>query len=262
MYLNKVITIAILLMCCGTTHAWTDEVAIADNETMDINFNPAINGSSSDNPYHFSDSDIQDTPYSTGTYVSNDPVTMNFAYTIYKQVWDASGSVYVNTDCNVTIETSVTLSYNSVTGQYEKPANFAEITSNGYMVKKYFQDLINSDSQYCSEFNTTDDTSTPDVFYTAIDIDVGDGDEYHGEMYVTIDDQNKGELATDESPYGYAFGGRGSAGGSGAIYNDLNMYGETGGDESGMGDTFDMFFWLFIPIIFLLAVAKFIGRII
>lgn len=256
MYCSKLITLLVLITTLSTAQAWTDEVPIAGNETMDINWNPYVDGSSADNPYKYSDDDITYASFTDSTFCSTHAGVLNYVYVVYKQIWDATGQVYVQTDCNISIETSVTLSYNHETNMYEIPANWDEQVSNGYLVKKYFQELINSDSQYCSEFNTTDDTDTPDVFYSAIDIDVGDGEEYQGEMYVSIDDRDAQELANEESPYGYAMTGRGSEGGAGSIYSDLNMYDEGDTGSAEMGSAFQTFFYCFLPFIFIIAVFK------
>jgi len=259
---NKLIGLVVLLLCCGNTAAWTDEVGVASNETLHVDFNPAMNESSVDNPYQFSDSDIMMEPFFIDKYVSSHQITIAYVYTIYKQIWDDDGSMYTQTDCNITIETEVTLSWDSDIEQYVLPPNFNEQMTNGYMVKKYFQDLINSDSEYCSEWNTTDDTTTPDVFYTGIEIDVGDGTTSTAYMYTSIDDRDAQDLASDETPYGYAFAGRGSEGGSGSIYEGIDLYGDGAGDESGLGSAFNCLFFLLIPIIFLLAVVKFVMKII
>lgn len=258
---NKVISLIIVLLCCGTSMAWTDEVPVATNETLHIDFNPAMNESAADNPYKFSDTDIMNTPFFMDQYYSNDQVTINYVYTIYKQIWDSDGSVYTQTDCNISVETSVTLSWDSEKEQYVLPESFSNQMTNGYMVKKYFQDLINSDSQYCSEWNTTDEVDTPDIFYTAVEIDGGDGNTHIGDMYASIDDRDAQDLARDETPYGYALSGRGSEGGGASIYEGLDMYGDGAGDESGLGSVFDTLFFLLIPIIFLLCVCKFVMKI-
>jgi len=262
MLLNKLTGLIILLACCGTAASWTDETGIAGNETLHIDFNPAMNESSADNPYKFSDGDIMSDPFFKNTYISNHQTTINYVYTIYKQIWDSDGSVYTQTDCNITVETSVTLSWDSDIEQYVLPPNFNDQMTNGFMVKKYFQDLINSDSEYCSEWNTTDDTTTPDIFYTGVEIDAGDGNTSSAHMYTSIDDRDVQELATDETPYGYALSGRGSEGGSGNIYEGIDMYGDGAGDESGLGGAFNCLFFLLIPLIFLLCVAKFVSKII
>lgn len=261
MYYSKLIVLIVLLTTLSTAQAWTDETPIAANETIDMNWNPSIDASTVDNPYKYSDTDITMDTLLDPTLISMHDGEINFVYTIYKQVWDATGGMYVQSDCNVTIETSVTLSYNSESGMYEMPSNWNTQISNGFMVKKYFQDLINSDSEYCTEFNTTDDSSTPDVFYTAIDVDVGDGEEYQGEMYVSIDDRDAQELANEESPYGYAMSGRGAEGGGGSIYGEIDMYDEGDTGSAEMGGAFKTFFYCFIPFIFILGVFKLMLRV-
>ena len=198
-----------------------------------------MDGSSIERPHPYSDT--MDFPLISPTFQSNDQIIINYVYTIYKQVWDSTGAQYVQTDCNITIETSVTLSWSTEQEQYVLPDNWATQTTNGFLVKKYFQELINSDSQYCSKFNTTDDSDKPDVFYTAIDVDAGDGNTYEGEMYVSLDDRDAEDLARDETAYGYALSGKGGDGASGSIYDGVDMYGGTG-DEGGFGNLFSILF--------------------
>ena len=115
---NKLIRVVVLLLCCGIATAWTDETGVVANETLYIDFNPVMNESSADNPYKFSDGNIMSDPFFKNTYVSNHQITINYVYTIYKQIWDDDTSVYTQTDCNITVETSVTLSWDSDIEQY------------------------------------------------------------------------------------------------------------------------------------------------
>ena len=59
--------------------------------------------------------------------------------------------------------------------------------------------------------------------------------------------------------YGFDLDGKGSDGGSGSIYEDIDLYGGTG-DESKMGAGFYMIFFALIPIIFVFAVLKMCQR--
>jgi hypothetical protein len=60
--------------------------------------------------------------------------------------------------------------------------------------------------------------------------------------------------------YGFDLEGRGSDGGSGSIYEGIDLYGGTG-DESGMGAGFGWIFYGLIPIIFMFSVFKFCRRV-
>ena len=64
-----------------------------------------------------------------------------------------------------------------------------------------------------------------------------------------------------DTDYGFDLEGRGTEGGSGSIYEGIDLYGSTGSDESGMGVGFSWIFFGLIPIIFLFAVFKFCQRV-
>jgi len=254
------VSLAIFIGFTGSAQAWTDESAPLDNETLNIGFNPALNESAANNPYPFGlYHDTMEDPLLMSSFLSNDPVTMCTSYIIYKQVWDGSSYQQINT-CNVSIDTCIDLVYNPVSEAYELPANWNQVVSNGFLVKKYFQDLINSDSEYCSQWNSSDDTQFPDVFYTYIDVDVNDGEDHTAYMYTSLDDGDIESMGDDDTDYGFDMGGRGSDGGSGSIYEGIDLYGGVG-DESGMGAGFGWIFFGLIPIIFLFAILKFCRRV-
>jgi hypothetical protein len=260
MYL-KILIIGILLTTVGTSCAWTDETPPVANETLNVGLSPYLNSSTATSSYLYGlDSVIMNIPLCMQSYLSNDAITVCTQYYIYKQVW--TGTSYTQIDnCNISMETCVDLVYNPQADAYELPTNWAQTTSNGFLVKKYFQGLINSDSQYCSEWNNTDESDHPDVFYSTVDIDVEDGNNYWGYAYISIDNDDEETLKKGEIDYGFALDGRGSDGASGSIYEGVNMYGGTGGDASGMGASFNVIFWVIIPLIFVLAAVKFMSRV-
>lgn len=252
---------AICIAFSGTAQAWTYESAPLDNETLNIGFNPTLNESTANNPYPFGlYNEIMEDPLLMSSYLSNDPVTVCTSYIVYKQVWDGSSYQQI-TNCNITIDTCVDLVYNPISEAYELPDDWSQVVSNGFLVKKYFQDLINSDSEYCSQWNSSDDTPFPDVMYTYIDVDVDDGEEHTAYMYTSLDDGDIESLSDDDIDYGFALDGRGSDGGSGSIYEGIDLYGSGAGDESGMGAGFGWIFYGLIPIIFLFAVFKMCQRV-
>lgn len=260
MYL-KIIVVGLLLMTVGNAYAWTDETPPIANETLNVGLSPYLNSSTTASPYLYGlDIDIMNNPLSVQSYLSNDAITVCTQYYIYKQVW--TGTSYTQIDnCNISMETCVDLVYNPQKEAYELPSNWAQTTSNGFLVKKYFQELINSDSEYCNQWNNTDESDHPDVFYTTVDIDVEDGNTYWGYAYVSIDNDDEETLKKGEIDYGFALDGRGSDGSSGSIYEGINMYGSSGEDASGMGSSFNVIFWVIIPLIFVLAAVKFMSRV-
>jgi hypothetical protein len=205
------------------------------------------------------DNDVMEQPFQSPSYSSLDPLTVCTSYMIYKQVWDGSSYTQIET-CNVSIDTCVNLSYNPTTEMYELPDNWANVVSNGFIVKKYFQELINSDSEYCSQWNSTDNEFS-DVFYTTIEVDAGTGDTQTATIYTALDDDDIEILKAGDIDYGFGLVGRGSGGGSGSIYEGIDMYGASGKDTTGMGAGFNTIFWCIIPLIFILAIMKLSSRV-
>lgn len=259
MLLNKIILIGIFFMCIGSISAWGDETAPLDNETVNIGLNPALNESAANNPYPYGiNNDIMESPLTKGSYLSNDPITLCTSYMLYKQVWDGSSYIQIE-ECNITLTECVDLIYNPESEAYELPDNWADVTTNGFLVSRYFQNLINSDSQYCSQWNSSDESDFPDVFYTSVVVDYGYGTDT-GFMYTSLDDDDIESFSDDDIDYGFMDSGRGSDAGSGSIYEGINLYGNTEGGSSaqGMGDAFGNLFYLIIPILFILCVLKFV----
>ena len=125
MWQVKLIVVGMLIMSIGSAMAWTDESAPVANETLNIGFNPILDGeSTANNPYPFGMyPELMDESLLMSSYLSNDPLTVCTTYTLYKQVWDGSSYVQI-TNCNISIDTCVNLSYNSVTDAYKLPSNW------------------------------------------------------------------------------------------------------------------------------------------
>ena len=97
-----------------------------------------------------------------------------------------------------------------------------------------------------------------------VDID-GDGDtlDNSNSGYVTVSNDDVEGIYDDAHggiDYGFDLEGRGSDGGSGSVYEGIDLYGGTN-DESGMGAGFGWIFFGLIPIIFMFAVFKFCRRV-
>lgn len=257
----KLIVIGLFIMSIGTAIAWTDEVAPVGNETLNLGFNPALNETTADIPYLYGmDIDVMNQPLLMSSYLSNDAVTVCTTYTLYKQIWNGTDYEQI-INCNISIDSCVDLIYNPSKDAYELPPNFQQVTTNGFLIKKYFQELINSDSEYCSQWNSTDDIDFPDVMYTTIEIDVNDGNTYEAYMYTALDGDDVETLQSGDIDYGFALDGRGSGGSSGSIYEGIDMYGSSDSDTSGMAAGFNTIFWCIIPLIFILAVMKLSSRV-
>lgn len=260
MLLNKIVILGLLLMTIGNAYAWTDETAPYDNETLNYGFNPALNESTANDPYLYGmDIDVMDQPFQQPYYSSLDSITQCTSYMLYKQVWDGSSYVQIE-NCNISIDACIDLYYNPTTEMYELQPDYVDVMTNGFLIARYFQQLINSDSQYCSQWNSTD-SDFPDVFYSTIEVDAGTGATTTATIYTALDDDDIEIMKSGDIDYGFALDGRGSDGSSGSIYEGINMYGSTGGDSTGMGAGFNVIFWCIIPLIFILAVMKLSSRV-
>jgi hypothetical protein len=266
MLLNKIILVGIFLICIPVISAWNTAGELYDNETLNVGFNPVLNESEANNPYPYGlYPEFMDDPILKPSLSSLDPLTMCTTYTIYKQIWDGSNYVQIDT-CHISIDDCVDLQYNSITNMYELPDTWAEHVSNGFLVKKYFQELINSDSEYCSEWNSSD-SEFPDVFYSYIGVDVNTGTNYTAYMYTSVSDDDIETLTTEKIPdygdYGLDTDGQGSDAGTGGIYQGLNIYGaDKDGMASGTMGMFKQLFYILIPILFILCAFKFIGKVV
>lgn len=263
MYLHKLIIIGLLLISIGNAYAWDEETGQVGNETLNTGFNPFINMSSSEIPFEYTyEREIMNMPFTQGSYTSNNAIAICTNYKIYKQIWDGSSYVQIN-NCNISIDTCINLDYDANKKQYVLPENYKDVMTNGFLVKKYFQELINSNDIYCSTYNNSDEIKHPDVLYTEINIDASDGNEYIGYIYTSLDDNAEMELSSyGNIDYGFSNIGKGSDAGTGSIYQGLNLYGSGGGDTTGMSELFNLIFWALIPFIFILCVFKMIGKII
>ena len=256
----KIAIIGLLLMTIGNAYAWDDESAPFDNETLNYGFDPMLNESTANNPYLFGmNNELMHKPFQQPYYSSLDPITRCTSYMLYKQVWDGSSYVQIE-NCNISIDACIDLYYNPTTEMYELQPDYIDVMTNGFLVSKYFQELINSDSEYCSQWNSTDDSDFPDVFHTVIEVDAGTGETQTAEMYTSLDEEDVETMKVGDIDYGFALDGRGSGGSSGSIYDGIDMYGSSGGDSTGMGAGFNTIFWCIIPLIFILAVMKLSSR--
>ena len=263
MQTNKLITIMILLTCIPSAYAWTDEQDLfTENETCEFNVNPIFNTSTVDNPYWFEqekylhgDKDIL-SPY----FRSNDVMDYCMDYDICKYVWDSSTSSYVKSACCITITECITCEYKvdaNGDGYYALPDNFESQMNDGFLIKRYFQEMLNSGQIECSDFTTTDDSGdNPDVFGINASADVGNTNlnaVYTG--YVTLTGESEKLMNSQGQDYGFDMDSIGGEGGSGALANQLGL-GELDEGSLATKGMFNMLFYAFIPVLFILLWMK------
>ena len=234
MLVNKIVIIGLLFMTIGNTYAWGE-----------------------DTPYATTQAWIADTNYCDSTFTvmvanfnNSYPNAFNYTLTYTLKYRDTDGNIQ---DESMTVETyNVTIG----NGQY----TWLSHTIN-----------VNTIMNIISEVD--EDTTNP---YRVVKIDLGysycdnGGCNVNSDMNHLADFTNcdpvEGTSYGDPLPdvagtdYGFDMEGRGSAGGSGGIYEGINMYGSSGGDTTGMEASFYTIFGCIIPLVFILSVMKLSSR--
>lgn len=256
---NKLVLIVLLVCCVSNVSAWGSEVAIAGNETCDYGFSFLYNDTSIDNPHVY---DREQTLMSPNMR-SNDAVTFCTTFKIWKKVWD--GSSYVNdSSCYHYITSCVDLVYNldvDGVGYYSMDSTTQQQMTDGYLVKRYFQDMLNSGNIACAEYNNTDETDKPDIFVFDALVDVGNDDlnqVYSGAISLNEDGEN--ELKQDHYDYGFEFDGH-TGNSEGAIFTSVGWGSGVSTAGSDMEHFFHLIFYGLIPVLFILAIFKMMGRV-
>lgn len=248
MYQVKLIILGLLLICIGSASAWDSEGGFAENETYEIVWNDDLHCWEHKNierpsTYQRIVGSIYNTWFTIKSFFLT-TVGLNINYHVDKYEWD--GSAYQQTDSDTF---SWDLSHN---------ANHTETTVSTFdPVEEYFKD---NDTRV-DEWNG-DDPDHPDVLNITVIID-GDGESLDDSNYgyVTMSNNVAEGLGGGDKDYGFGTG-RGADGGSGGIYEGLNIYGSGEGDTSGMGGGFNIIFWILVPFIFMFAVLKLSRRMI
>lgn len=239
---------AICIAFSGTAQAWDEETGYAEGEEIEVEY---VEG------YHYF---IYQNPESPNWY---DPIVdlliriKSYLFTdeeivmevsVVQETW--SGSQYEPKDPQVRSDTTRTLT---------PTANQSSVTN---MALDPVEEFFKNNTGAIDDFKTRDDDiEHPDILNVSIDISGAglDIDEYG---YTSLDDNDiEGINEMINNPdYGFDLEGRGSDGGSGSIYEGIDLYGGTG-DGSGMGAGFGWIFFGLIPIIFMFAVFKFCRRV-
>lgn len=250
MLLAKMLLLIILLCIIPTNIAEETPIVteIGENESYEIIWN---------DEYHVFEHKYPETPSiykGTLTGVKNVWFTLktffytlldfDIDYTVTKEEWN--GVEYEQTD-QAMFSTGIT----------HNPNHTETTISTIDPVEEYFQ---NNKSRV--EDWDGDDPEHPDVLNVSVEIDYpGDVLDDSNYGYTTLDNTEAEGIYNGDVDYGFALDGRGAGGGSGSIYEGVNMYGGAGGDTSGMGGAFNTIFWCLIPLIFILSVMKLSGRV-
>lgn len=252
MSLNKILIVGILLISISCASAWDDEGGLTEDELFDIQFNSAY--LYMDAPKWYDPiAQLNDLLVSFEGYFTHTPPNMQTRVQIKKMIW--TGSYYVESTEFVNLDEST---------YHQFKANTTEtITIPAF---KHLQQVFNDNPGEYDDFKTVDeDSEHPDMLNVSVSV-TADGDTLDFENYghVTFTDAALKEVESQagDIDYGFISTGRGSDGGSGGIYEGLNVYGSDEGGESGrdMGGALNTLFYLLIPMLFMLCVCKFVFK--
>ena len=167
---------------------------------------------------------------------------------VVQEVW--SGSEYEPKDPQVRSDNTRTL---------RPDANQSSVTN---MALDPVEEFFKNNTDAIDDFKTRDDDPEhPDILNVSMTV-TGAGLDIEEYGYTSLDDSDMEGIneKINNPDYGFDLDGRGSDGGSGSIYEGIDLYGGAG-DGSGMGAGFGWIFFGLIPIIFLFAVFKFCRRV-
>lgn len=268
---NKIVGILIVLCCAMNVSAWTDEQDLyPNNESCEFNVNPIFNGSTVNNPYWL---DYTRYVHNPGNGImdpalrSRDQIDLQQDYDICKYIYNPATSSYVKTACCITISEVITLVIDYDTNgdaYYRCPDNLLSThLTDAKIIQRYYQEMINTGQIDCSEYTNIDESGTdgnPDVFGINATVDVGNDDlnqVYTGFVAMTGDDEREVMAGME---YGFDMGSISGEGGSGDLANSIG-WGEMDGTSKEHMDSFHVFFYTLIPIIFILLIMKMLGKV-
>lgn len=241
------VSLAVCAVFAGNAQAWDGEGGLEEGEDYEIIWN---------DEYHVFEHKYPESPsiYTrTVTSVKKiwftlksffyDSVSIDIDYTVVKEEWNGTG--YEETDRAM-----------FSTGLTHNPNQTETLVSTLDPVEEYFK---NNESRV-NDWDG-DNPDHPDVLNVTVDIDAdGESLDNSNSGYVTISDNDVQGISDGVIDYGFDLEGRGADGGSGSIYEGIDLYGGVG-DESGIGAGFGWIFYGLIPIIFLFAVFKMCQRV-
>jgi len=244
------VSLAVCIGFAGNAQAWDDEGGLTDEEIYDIMFNSWSTYPEAQNPKWYDPiaDPIKEYLVKFETYFTHAPPDTEVIIMIKK--WSYIDGSYQEQDIYWQDARSLSWDVNRT----EIPL----VTVNP--MEEFFK---NNTEEFDNFVTPDDDFDHPDVLNITVKVDT-DGTLYDMTKtgYFTIDKSSLNVLENQiiNPDYGFNLGGRGADGGSGSIYEGIDLYGSAG-DESGMGAGFGWIFFGLIPIIFLFAVFKFCRRV-
>jgi hypothetical protein len=247
----KIIMIGILLVCAPPALAWDEEGGYAEGEEIEIEY---VEG------FHYFQYTTPEDPHwydpiinlwiRISSYLFTDE-EIEIEVTVVQEVW--SGTQYEPKDPQVRSDNTRTL---------HPDANQSSITN---MAIDPVEEFFKNNTDAIEDFKTRDDDSEhPDILNVSLNM-TGAGLDIHEHGYTTLNDAALDTIKDGiETPddYGFATSGRGGDAGSGGIYTGLNVYNsESDGTAEGAGDLFKQFFYICIPILFVICSFKFILKV-
>lgn len=254
MLLTKILSVVLILMCAISVSAWGSESGMGEDELYDIMFNQAYIYTDIQNPKWYDPflTGVNDWLVSFEGYFTSTPPEQTVRVQVKKLIW--TGAAYV--------EDTDFVDYDSST-YFEFEVNTTQSVQ--IPILKPIQEVFKNNTNEFDDFKTIDeDIEHPDILNVSVSVESNGGTlNYESYGYITFSNDALGEIENQMSTvdYGFALDGRGAGGGSGSIYEGVNMYGASGGDTSGMGGAFNTIFWCLIPLIFILAVMKLSSRV-
>lgn len=247
MYVNKLIIIILVLCSINNVYAYDDETGLTETESYEIIWNDYYNCFEHKEIEHPSTyqrvvSIVDKIWFTITSYFITDE-NLNIEYNINKYSWD--GSNYQDVEDSDSFFWD--LSHNK---------NLTETTISKFdPVEEYFKNNKSRAEKWSG------DIEHPDILNVSVSI-AGGGTELDNTNYgyVTVSDSTVEGLTGGNVDYGFG-SGKGAGGGSGGIYEGLNI-GDSANNTTGMGNLFELLFWLLIPLIFILSIFKFIGKLI
>ena len=262
MFKSILLITTVFVMLLNPVSAWDSETGLAENESIDYGTNTIFNQSTLSNPYRYYAYE-EEFAFIHPSIRSNDRITINTEYSICKYIYN--GTDYIqDVTCCITIEENVNLEYKvdvSGTGYWGVPDGWESVVSDGFLIKRYFQEMLNAGHLDCAEYNNSEEIEDPDIFYATVEVDVGNGDISQTFTGALVLDSNA-EIAIKNKGHDFGFNLEGLGGeGGDDIFNDINLgSGLTSGSKK-CKSTFDLLFYGIIPLFFMFAVFKMIQKV-
>jgi len=183
-------------------------------------------------------------------YFTHTPPDIQIRVIIKKMIWDGSG--YVEDTDFIDVDSSL---------YRELVVNSTETVQ--MPILRPMREVFKNNTNEFDDFKTVDeDLQHPDILNISIRVGAdGESLDHESYGYMTFNDASLKELESQTmggDEYGFVSTGKGSDGGSGGIYEGVHMYGTGEGDSEGIGGSFNILFYLIIPLIFILAICRFV----